>query len=157
MISIENRLYGTNIGSRTHKTMSNEIDIFFDSQHDVMTVFVGQCRQVDMTSRYIDTLVATQLSIILYLCNNSRSVDIQYQHIECTIIEENVVAHLHIVGKINIREIDDIMLCIHFRTTEDLHHIARFIINRLVTTGSAYLRTFSINEQANMVAHSTCI
>ena len=89
--------------------MGYEIDVLVDSQHDVLAVFTGQCWQVDMATRHIDTLMRTQNTVIGDLSDNRWSINAYYHHIQGAIIEKNMIAFLNISSKIGIGKIDNVV------------------------------------------------
>ena len=61
-----------------------------------------------------------------------------------------MVTLLNISSKILIREIDDIMSGIDIRTSKKFDDIARFVLNRRITTRSTHLWPLGINQNTNV-------
>ena len=106
-----------------------------------------------MSARHIDTLVRAQHTVVLYLCNDGRTIDANHQHVQCAIIKQYMVTFLDICRKILIRQIDNVMSGVDVRTSEELHHIARLVPDRCITSRSTNLRTFGIYQDADVTAH----
>ena len=93
---IENLLYLQHISCGTDERVGNEVNVFLYRQQDVAPVLLGQCRQLDMLSRHIHTLVRPQVALILYLRHQHRTGALNDFHVQRAVIEEDVVAHLHV-------------------------------------------------------------
>ena len=133
--------------------MGDEVDILIDGQFDVLAVALSKRRQGDMHARHVDTLMRTQETIVLHLCDDSRAVDADDEHVESTVVEEHMVALVDVGSEVRVREVDDIMAGVHLRTAEDLHYITRLILYRLRTTRGAHLGALGVDEDADMTAH----
>ena len=133
--------------------MGNEVDVLINGQHNILAILGCQRRQVDMPTWNIYALMSSQHTIILHLCNDSRSIDANHQHIQGTIIKKHMVTLLNICRKVLIREIDDIMRRVYLWTTEQLHYVARLIRYGFSATRCTHLRTFGVNQYADMSAY----
>ena len=138
-----------------HKAMGYEVDILVDSEMDITLVFLRQGRQVDMLTRHIDTLMGTKHPIVLYLDIDSWTFYTCHLHADGTIIEKNIVTHLHILRKVGVRDIDDVVCRVHLGSAEDLHRITRFVFDRLLDIRRTYLRAFGINKDTDMRRYGT--
>ena len=137
--------------------MGNELDVEVDGQHDVLAVFLCQRGQVDMHARHVDALARAQHAVVLHLCHNLRAVDANDQQVEGTIIEQDMTAFVHVGSEVAVGDVDHVVGGLHLRPSEDFHHVASLILNRLGAGGSAHLRALCVDEDANMVAHLTNI
>ena len=106
-----------------------------------------------MAAWHINTLVRTQHAIVQDLSYNGRAINANNQHIQCPIVKQNMVTFLNISSKILIRQINNVMGRVHFRTPKQLHNITRLIFNRGFTSRSTHLWPFGINKYSNMVAY----
>ena len=64
-----------------------------------------------------------------------------------------MVTLLNICRKVLVREIDNVMRRVYFRTSKELHDVARLILNRLGATRRTNLRTLGIYQYTNMAAY----
>ncbi len=64
-----------------------------------------------------------------------------------------MVTFLNISSKVLIRQINNIVARVHFRTPKQFHNITCFIFNGSLTSRSANLWPFGINKYSNMVAY----
>ena len=100
VVGIEDGLYGSHISCRAHKAVGYEVDVLIDGQHDVLAVLLRKRRQGDMHARHVDTLMRAKVTIVLYLCDDSRTVDADDEHVEGSIIEEHMVARVDVGSEV---------------------------------------------------------
>ena len=153
VIGIEDGLNGSDVSSRAHKRVGNELDVEVDGQHDVLAVFLCQRGQVDMHARHVDALARAQHAVVLHLCHNLGAVDANDQHVEGTVVKQNMATLVHIGSEVAIGDVDHVVGGLHLRPSEDFHHVASLILNRLGAGGGAHLRTLSVDEYADVVTH----
>ena len=113
--------------------MGNEIHILLNGQQNIVAVFFGDGRQIDMHTRHILTLACPQFAIVLHLCYHSRTIDADDLHVNGSVIKQNMVVYMYIIGEVFVAQVYDVMCCIHTRTTENLHHITRFVSDGRIT------------------------
>ena len=77
-------------------------------------------------------------------------VELNDFHVQRTVIEEDVVAHLPVAREVRIGNIDDVPGRIDLRTTEDLYHVACLVVDRTIHTRRPHLRSLCINQQCQM-------
>ena len=95
---IKNVLYSLDISRATHEAVCDEVNVLLYGKKYVAAVLVSQCRQVDMLSRHIDTLVGTKAPVVHNLNIDIVTINADDTHIERAIIEEDIVATLHILS-----------------------------------------------------------
>lgn len=98
--------------------MGDEVDVKLDGQENIPAVLLGKRGKIDVLARNIDTLVSTQSSFVLHLSHQHGTGILDHLHIQLAIVEEQVVAYLHVIGNIGIAEIDNIMRRLHLWTAE---------------------------------------
>ena len=97
------------IGSGTDEGVGDEVDVLLDRQQDITLVFLRQRRQFDVFAGNIHTLMRTEVTFVLHLCHQHRTVILYHLHVQCTVIKKDMVAHLHIPCEIRIGHIDYIL------------------------------------------------
>jgi len=97
--------------------------------------------------------VSPQHTVVGHLRNDGRSVDANHQHVQRTVVEEHVVALLHVGSEVLIRQVHDVVRRVHLRTSEQLHHVARLIFNGGLTARRAHLRTLGVYQYADVATH----
>ena len=150
---VENLLHLLHIGRRAHETVGDEVDVFVDGQQNVAAVALGECGQVDMLAGHVDALVGAQHAVVLYLSINRWADNLLHLHVDGAVVEENIVARLHVVSEVGIRHIDDVVRGSHLRPAEDFHHFAGLIVDGVFHVGGANLRSLGIDEDADMGRH----
>ena len=124
----------------------------------VRNILLRKGRQIDMHTRHIDTLVRSKHTLILHAGNEHRSyIILHHLHGDGTVVKKNVITLVHIMHKIRVGNIDDVVLRVHLRAAEDLHHITYFIVNGLLHIGSTHLRTLCIYKNTDMRRNGTHI
>lgn len=73
------------------------------------------------------------------------------------VIKQNMVANLNILGKVYVRNVDNIVCGNHFGTAENFNHLASLIFYRSLDVGCAHLRTFSVNHKGYVWRYSTYV
>ena len=109
VVGVENVLHSLHIGGVAHKRVCDEVDVKLDGKFDVLAVFLGQGRQVDMLPGHVHALVGAQHALVLHLGNEHRSLDIHHLHVEFAVVEEDVVAHLHVGGDVAVAQVHDVV------------------------------------------------
>ena len=137
--------------------MGDEVDVKLDGQENIPAVLLGKRRKIDVLARNIDTLVSTQSSFVLHLSHQHGTGILDHLHIQLAIVEEQVVAYLHVIGNIGIAEIDNIMRRLHLWTTENLHHITYIIMYRLLDSCGTNLRALGVYQNTDMGRYSSYI
>ena len=131
--------------------MGYEVDVLVDGKVDIGDILAGECRKVNVYARYVDTLARTKFAVVLHLCYHCRAIDADNLHVEGTIVKQDMIAHLNVLGKVDIRHIYDVVLTVNVGTSKYLDHVSRLILNRFFARGSADLRSFGVDKDANMV------
>ena len=137
--------------------MGDEVDVKLDGQENIPAVLLGKRRKIDVLARNIDTLVSTQSSFVLHLSHQHGTGILDHLHIQLAIVEEQVVAYLHVIGNIGIAEIDNIMRRLHLWTAENLHHITYIIMYRLLDSCGTNFRTLGVYQNSDMGRYSSYI
>ena len=137
--------------------MGDEVDVKLDGQENISAVLLGKRWKIDVLARNIDTLVSTQSSFILHLSHQHGTGILDHLHIQLAIVEEQVVAYLHVIGNIGIAEIDNIMRSLHLWTAENLHHITYIIMYRLLDSCGTNLRTLGVYQNSDVGRYSSYI
>ena len=99
---VEYLLYRKNVIGRTHKRMSNKVDVFFNSKEYVIVILLRNSRQSDMLARYVHALVCTKHTVVLHLSYKHRTIVVYDKHIKFTIVKEHMITNLHILSKVDV-------------------------------------------------------
>ena len=146
-----------NIFGRTNKRVSDKVDVLFYGEKNVVSVFLGERRQVDMLAGHVHTLACTKLTVVLNLRYEHRTLHVEHLHVQLAVVEENAIAHLHVVGDVGIRHVQYVVRCLHFGATEYFHDVSTLILNGFCNTGGSYFRSFGVYHQGDVRRNGTHI
>ena len=150
VVRIEDVLHHFHVGSRAHEGVSNEINVLLDGKEDIFVVTLSERREVDVLPRHIHTLVRSEHTIIFHFHAHCFTFDGIHLHGDGTIIEEQAVAYLQILGNVGIRKANFIVCRIHPRASIHRDLLSSLVGNGSFRTRSAHFRTFRINQNTYM-------
>ena len=131
-----------------------KFDVFFDGQEDVGLVSLGECGQIDVFAGHVHALVRAEHAVILHR-DVQGLVFRRDQHVDGPVVEEHMVAHLHVAHEVGIRYIDDIVRGVAIRTTIDAHFFAGFVFDGSCQSGGAHFGTLRVDEQTEVGRNGT--
>src|SRR5574344_1751617 len=105
----------------------------------------------------VNALARTKFAVVLHLGYHGRPIDTNNLHVEGTIVKQDMIAHLNVLGKVDIRHIHDVVLTVNVGTTEYLYHVAYFVLNRFGARCSADLRSLCVDKNTDVVRHLPCV
>ena len=106
-----------------------------------------------MSAGHVHTLVSTQHTVVLHLCNDSRTIDADDQHVQGAIIKQHMVALMNVGGKVLVGEIHNVVGRVDVGTSKQLDDIARLVGYGLGTPRRSDLRTFGVYQYADMATY----
>ena len=153
-VCVENVLHSLDIGGVAHEGVGDEVDVFFDGQEDVGLVSLGECGQIDVFAGHVHALVRAEHAVILHR-DVQGLVFRRDKHVDGPVVEEHMVAHLHVAHEVGIRYIDDIVRGVAIRTTIDAHFFAGFVFEGGCQSGGAHFGTLRVDEQTEVGRNGT--
>ena len=159
---VENILHSLHILGRTYEGVGNKVDVLVDGKQYVLTVLLCDGRQVDVSSWHVHTLARAKHALVLHLSDEHWSRILHHLHVECSVIEQDMVTHLHILGDIHVCQVYDVMTCLHLWSSEDLHHITNLIVDTrflilIHKSGGSHLGSFRVNKDSDVWRYGTRI
>ena len=135
--------------------MGDEVYILVDGEVDVLLVLFRERGQVDVYTRHIHTLVSAQHTVVLHLGHEHRPHLLHDEHIQQSVVEEDMGTLAHTLGEIGIRHVDDVVGGVHLGATEYLYHVTLLVSYGLLHIGGTHLGALGINEQSQVGRHFT--
>ena len=132
--------------------MCYEVDILIYGQQNIALVLLRQGGQVDVLTGHVDALVRTQHAVVLHLHGKLFPIVPDNLHVQLPVIEEYVVAHLHILADVGVGETDSVVRGVLVGIAYDADGLASLVFYALVGTGGAHFRTLGVDEDAQVRA-----
>ena len=130
--------------------MGYEVNVFLNGKEDVALVLLGERGQVDVYARHVDRLVGTQFAVVHHYYSKLAAAVLYNLHTQLAVIEQYLVAYLHVVAYIGIRQAYHVVGGVLRRTAHYCNLLASLVVYRCRRARGAYLRSLCVNQDGKM-------
>ena len=155
MVLVKDVLHGLYVGGRAHERVGNEVDVLLYGEQNVVVVFLRDGRQVDVLTRHVHALVGAEHAVVLHLGYDHRAVAACYLHVDLAVVEQDVVAHLHVLGKVGVRHVQNVVGRVDLGTAENAHGVAGLIFDGFFHACCTHLGTLGVDHEGEVWRHLT--
>ena len=152
-ILVEDGLDVEHILFAAHERVGNEVNLLFDGIADVADVALGERGEVDAHARHVDTLAGSQFAVVERLAQQFVILFAAYDKLEFAIVDEDVAAHLQILGEVGVAYPDVSVTGEGPFAAGNAHEVARGKrqIATLGQCGGTHLGSFGIHQDGYLV------
>lgn len=157
VVGVEDALHGVHVLGRSHEGVGYEVDVLVYGQSYHALVAVGESRQVDVLSRHVHALVRAQRAVVEHPCRQRVALFADYLHGQRSVVEEHVVAHLHVVGKAGARDAHVVVGRLRVGMAADGHLLVRLVCYGLFDARRSHLGSLGVYQQGEMWCDGPCV